>query len=378
MLSEHGAQPPAWVAEVGLSVLAALRVAHRAGILHRDVKPANVLIADDGRVLLTDFGMAAASGDGSITRTGMILGSPAYLSPERALGEEIAEPADLWSLGATLFAAVEGKVMFGRSNSVATLAAVATEKPPQPRRAGPLRPVLEGLLRRDPAQRVTAEQAEVLLRRAVNDDTHPFSVRRDHTFAAAARSRRRPRATVLLGALALVLAVALVLAIVTATPTPSAVQTRTGRPTTTKSAQADAVPITPGQFDQIIDQASNLCIEAPSQTPRVDIGLQIGDCRPDAPAQRWTFAADGTLRSGGLCMDTHLGATGNGTAVVLATCMTGRSSQRFGTDGRYLLHVGSGRCVDAKDKGTVSGTTLQIWDCDGTDNQVWRLNPVTV
>jgi eukaryotic-like serine/threonine-protein kinase len=399
VIADDGAQSPEWTAAVGLSVLSALRVAHRAGILHRDVKPANVLIADDGRVLLTDFGMAAMSGDGGITRTGLILGSPAYLAPERALGENIGEPSDLWSLGATLFAAVEGKVMFDRSTSVATLAAVATAKPPQPKRAGPLRPALEGLLRRDPAERVTADQAEALLRRAVNGNTHQLPVRREHTFAADPASGRRPRATVLLGTAAAALAVALgTILLVNGRPgtsaasvidtpapvaTPSAeipsspARTRSARPKPSKTARATVAAVKPGRFDQIIGQASNLCVEAPGQVPRADGGLQIGDCRSGAPGQRWTFAADGTLRTGGMCMDTRLGATGNGAAVVMAACVPGRGSQRFGTDGRYLLHVASGRCVDAKDQGTVAGTALQIWDCGGTDNQVWRLNPVT-
>jgi serine/threonine protein kinase len=403
VLADEGAQSPARTAAIGLSVLSALRVAHRAGILHRDVKPANVLIADDGRVLLTDFGMAAVSGDGGITRTGVILGSPAYLAPERALGEDIAEPSDLWSLGATLFAAVEGRVMFDRTTSVATLAAVATQKPPQPRRAGPLRPALEGLLRRDPAERVTAEQAEALLRRAVAGNTDHLSVRREHTFAVDPATGRRPRATVLLGTAAAVLAVltgtvllvngrpgtsaasvidspapaATPVAEPSAETTPSPVSTRSPRPRPSKTARPAAAAGKPGRFDQIVGKASNLCIEVPGQPPRADGGVRIGDCRPDAPGQRWTFAADGTLRSGGRCMDTRLGATGNGAAVVMATCVPGRGSQRFGTDGRYLLHVASGRCVDAKDQGTADGTALQIWDCGGTDNQVWWRNPIT-
>ncbi|WP_239153754.1 serine/threonine protein kinase [Virgisporangium aliadipatigenens] len=166
VLNAHGPVAPARAARIGLGVLAALRAAHRAGILHRDVKPANILLADDGRVVLTDFGVALAAEDTSITVTGIVMGSPQYLAPERATDGMIGPAADLWSLGATLYAAVEGRPPYERSTGVATLTALATERPPPPKQAGVLTAALEGLLRKDPRDRVGPDETERLLRAA--------------------------------------------------------------------------------------------------------------------------------------------------------------------------------------------------------------------
>ncbi|MFG1883063.1 protein kinase [Micromonospora sp. NPDC049102] len=168
VLTAEGPMSASRAARIGLGVLAALRAAHRAGVLHRDVKPANVLLAHDGRVVLTDFGLATLPGDPRMTQTGMVLGSPAFLAPERATDGTVGPAADLWSLGATLYAAVEGRTPYQRSSSIATLAALVTEPPPQAQRAGQLTPLLEGLLRREPNQRISGEEAERLLRQAVS------------------------------------------------------------------------------------------------------------------------------------------------------------------------------------------------------------------
>ncbi|MGW0242371.1 protein kinase domain-containing protein [Micromonospora chalcea] len=165
-IAEDGPVSSAKAVEIGLGVLNALKAAHKAGIMHRDVKPGNVLLGEDGRVVLTDFGLATIPGDPNVTRTGMVLGSPAYISPERARDGTAGPEADLWSLGATLYAAVEGKSPYARPSAIATLAALATEPLPPPRNAGPLKPVLQGLLRKDPDERITAEVAERMLRKA--------------------------------------------------------------------------------------------------------------------------------------------------------------------------------------------------------------------
>ncbi|GAB1643089.1 hypothetical protein KRMM14A1259_35120 [Krasilnikovia sp. MM14-A1259] len=166
ILASDGPFTSVRAAEIGLGMLNALRAAHRAGVVHRDVKPGNVLLGEDGRVVLTDFGLATVPGDPNVTRTGLVLGSPAYIAPERARDGTAGPSADLWSLGATLYAAVEGQSPFARPSAIATLAALATENPPPARNAGPLKAVLNGLLRKDPAHRINADEAERLLLRA--------------------------------------------------------------------------------------------------------------------------------------------------------------------------------------------------------------------
>jgi serine/threonine protein kinase len=164
LLDAEGPLPPRRAAHIGAEVLAALRAAHEAGVLHRDVKPGNVLLANDGRVVLTDFGIAMVEGSSALTMTGEVVGSPEYLAPERALGRTPGPESDLWSLGVLLYAAVEGSSPFRQDTPLSTLRAVVDEELPPPRRAGPLTSVIEGLLRKDPAGRLSAEAAEQDLR----------------------------------------------------------------------------------------------------------------------------------------------------------------------------------------------------------------------
>ncbi|WP_437096997.1 protein kinase domain-containing protein [Streptomyces sp. enrichment culture] len=164
VLDAEGPLSPQRAARVGAEVLAALRAAHAAGVLHRDVKPANVLIANDGRVVLTDFGIAMVEGSSALTMTGEVVGSPEFLAPERALGRTPGPESDLWSLGVLLYAAVEGYSPFRQDTPLSTLRAIVDEELPPPRRAGPLTPVIEGLLRKDPAERLPAERVHQDLR----------------------------------------------------------------------------------------------------------------------------------------------------------------------------------------------------------------------
>ncbi|MEV4296942.1 serine/threonine-protein kinase [Microbispora rosea] len=164
VIDEEGPLPPRLVAEIGYDLLGALRAAHAQDILHRDVKPANVLLTDTGRVVLTDFGIAKALGDHALTQTGMVIGSPGYTAPERARGEYTGPESDLWSLGATLYFAVEGRPAYERSTVGETLAALMTEEADPPAQAGPLRQVLDGLLVKDHTARLTPERAAAMLR----------------------------------------------------------------------------------------------------------------------------------------------------------------------------------------------------------------------
>ncbi|MGW0966981.1 protein kinase domain-containing protein [Streptomyces sp. NPDC002516] len=155
-------------ARIGLEVLGALEAAHAAGVLHRDVKPDNVLLGPHGRVVLTDFGIARIDGDTSLTDTGGFVGSPEYVAPERVLGVRPGPASDLWSLGVLLYAATEGVSPFRRSNTPATLQSVLNSAPAAPSSAGaPLAEAIGGLLAKDPSHRPAAAEVRRLLEEAV-------------------------------------------------------------------------------------------------------------------------------------------------------------------------------------------------------------------
>ncbi|MEU7746061.1 serine/threonine-protein kinase [Nonomuraea sp. NPDC049158] len=163
VVATSGALPVRQAADVGRQVLSALRAAHEVGILHRDVKPSNILLTDDGRAVLTDFGIATAEGDASLTQTGMVTGSPSFLAPERVRAAESGPASDLWSLGATLYATLVGRSPFERGDPMATLNALLSDEPDYRRIPPIMHPVLQGLLRKEPHERVNAEQADALL-----------------------------------------------------------------------------------------------------------------------------------------------------------------------------------------------------------------------
>ncbi|MEV8568467.1 serine/threonine-protein kinase [Streptomyces sp. NPDC051322] len=162
-LKDHGPVDAREAAGIGIALLGALRAAHARGVLHRDIKPANVLLEDGGRVVVTDFGIARVAGATTISETGAFIGSPEYTSPERMQGGTAGPEADLWSLGALLCAALSGESPFHRDSLGGVLHAVVAEEIRPPAAAAPLLPVVHGLLARDPAQRLTADEAERLL-----------------------------------------------------------------------------------------------------------------------------------------------------------------------------------------------------------------------
>lgn len=163
LVARHGPLPVERVAEIGLQVLDALAAAHAQGIVHRDVKPSNVIVPDSGPAKLADFGIASVKGDPKITATGAILGSPAYMAPEQADATTSGAPADLWSLGATLYFAVEAQAPFGTGQPITTLTAVVHEPPRATTRAGRLEPVLQALLVKDPQERPSIDETRSLL-----------------------------------------------------------------------------------------------------------------------------------------------------------------------------------------------------------------------
>ena len=187
VVEEDGALEVDRVAGIGLDVLGALERAHAEGIVHRDVKPANVMITSEGRVKLADFGIASLKGDPKLTQTGMLLGSPSYMAPEQAQDEESGPAADLWALGATLYFAVEGEPPFDRGKPIPTLAAVVYDEPRPPRRAGSLGPTLMSLLSKAPHARPSGAEVAAALRGVVEGRSRTTSVA-----GPPARTKARP------------------------------------------------------------------------------------------------------------------------------------------------------------------------------------------
>jgi eukaryotic-like serine/threonine-protein kinase len=208
MVLEDGPLAPRAVAKIGVALLGALEVAHAAGVLHRDVKPANVLVCTDGRCVLTDFGVARMPTDQQLTTPGMVLGSPHFISPERAMGAAFGPPSDLFSLGVTLYAAVEGRPPFDKGEPIATMHAVVEDDPIPPQRAGVLGEVLYGLLEKDPGRRWDAVRARGALRdllagplasRTPMFPTDPYAVVQTQPIAPAAGGGERIGGRALLG-----------------------------------------------------------------------------------------------------------------------------------------------------------------------------------
>src|SRR5271154_5317154 len=164
LLAASGPLSPRRAAEMGRQLLAALSVAHSAGVMHRDVKPSNVLLGHDDRAVLTDFGIATFQGDPKLTQTGMVMGSPGFTAPERIKGGDATPASDLWSLGATLYAAVQGYGPYeARGGAITTMSAIINEDAPAAAAAGALDTVISALLRREPVDRPDAATAAAII-----------------------------------------------------------------------------------------------------------------------------------------------------------------------------------------------------------------------
>ena len=335
LLAEKGPLPAAEVAEIGRQVADGLAAAHDAGVVHRDVKPGNVLIADDGRVKLTDFGVSRAVDDVQLTRTGLIAGTPAFLSPEVARGLDPTAASDVFALGATLYAAVEGTPPFGLDdNAYALLHKVATESPRRPRETGPVIDVIMHLLSREPDDRPTATQArEALAAAAAGRDTGlaPLAATAVVTGGAAAnvpptppgpptvsdlprpapQPRRNRRLPLLLGALAVLAAGAGVAAALltggdpggapVAQPSTSAptAPAEPAEPTTSAPTTATAPTTTPTPTTTTPDPTTTAAPPAPADVDAVGFVQRYYGLLPDDTDAAWQLLSPETQSASG-------------------------------------------------------------------------------
>ncbi|GAA1942910.1 serine/threonine-protein kinase [Kitasatospora viridis] len=323
VLLEDGPLTPVRAARIGLDVLGALDAAHSAGILHRDVKPGNVLIRPDGTAVLTDFGIATLQGTTTLTAPGDIIGSPEYMAPERINGEPVGPSCDLWSLGMLLYACVEGGNPVLRDSLWQTLRAVCELPLPSPSRAGPLAPVIDALLTREPQDRPSAGRLRTLLTAVLSSEGETVVVStvrpgpgETPTLVAALdglpdggrpQPRRRPHhrhpaavaAVVAVTGAGLVAAAAIGLAGQGRQPKPSAaLPSPTAPPSPAGTgwiAQLAAVPRSAGPEDR--DQA---LADAQQQVPGAV--LLDGDAWASLPSGYWIVRAPGEFASGGAAL----------------------------------------------------------------------------
>lgn len=409
-IAAHGPVPLEEVARIGRGVIAALRAAHRAGVLHRDVKPANVLLAEDGRVVLTDFGIAQATETSNLTRTGQLVGSVDFMAPERLVGAAPGPEADLWALGATLFQAVEGRSPFLRDTVAQTMYAIAMEPAPEVRGAGPLTPLIQGLLASKPAERLSAEDAERLLRMPAGEAgssaapdpapmAGPDSGRGTDEASAAGRPAERPapattdlqarrspgrsKKPVVLAA-AVVTALLIGIAVLITMPMeknatsatasdgplpaddPTLRSTDTSAPATSPadsshSASSGATPPTPAS-SQSASQAAQEDSEPESEGK--DTSTESGSGTSVASAGHALVVA-----ASGKCLSS--GAGTEGLQLFQATC-DGSAAQRWQTGSGGTLRS-SGKCMTVAGGATDDRTEIQLAGCNGDSSQQFHL-----
>ncbi|MEU6200966.1 serine/threonine-protein kinase [Streptomyces sp. NPDC047061] len=268
--------PPEEAARIGLGMIGALRAAHAAGVLHRDVKPGNVLLGPGDRVVLTDFGIALTAGSSTLTQTGQMVGSIPYMAPERLRGLTPGPASDLWSLGATLYQTVEGRPPFRRGTAMETAYAIVTDPVEPMKHAGPLEPLVQLLLAKDPADRPSAEQTErallatwsgaVTAVTAATEATRPQPASPVPTGAqptAAGTGRRRGRGAMTAGAITLVAAAAVTATLVLRhTPADNHPAATTG--TTASSAPSPSLSPLPQGYHLVADKSLGVSFPVPT------------------------------------------------------------------------------------------------------------------
>ncbi|MEV6106436.1 protein kinase [Streptomyces sp. NPDC051940] len=425
VMRRDGVLDPLDAAGIGARVSEALAAAHEVGVLHRDVKPGNILLEKGGRVVLTDFGIAAIDDAGdadTLTGHGELVGSLDYLAPERARGTQPGPPSDLWSLGATLYAAVEGGTPFRSSSTWSTITAIVVQPLPEPRRAGPLAPVLHALMAKDPGSRPDATQAARLLAAvaaaeplptdatgtvrlgrpappayaseapsppipagsfgpppaAPDQDTAPaVTPRATHTSGVSpAGPRPRRRGPAIAAAAAAVLVVG---GGVTYLAVDNGADANAGAP-------ADATPTqSGGPSSQDPGGASSKRLSSPSadggkgkkgaggtaasrSAEPADNHSPTAGSSPtasNAPAPEPSAADSGdefVNTKSGKCLS--LDGTANGTPVVQRTCSGGAEQQWRWAGSGTLRHVTSGKCLSVDDGGsTADGARAVLWTC---------------